>query len=90
MFPIIGAWLVITDTSLFFQNVTPFPCLLAYFNGTDGCRLLTTDQKNQVRVYRAPEWTLERTIQHPHRFFQHITPIKVSQADGQVVLVDLW
>jgi len=27
MFPIIGAWLVITDTSLFFQNFTPFPCL---------------------------------------------------------------
>lgn len=50
----------------------------AYFNGTDGCRLLTTDQKNQVRVYRAPEWTLERTIQHPHRFFQHITPIKAT------------
>lgn len=50
----------------------------AYFSGTDGCRLLTTDQKNQVRVYRAPVWDLERTVQHPHRFFQHITPIKAT------------
>ncbi|CAG2225726.1 unnamed protein product [Mytilus edulis] len=50
----------------------------AYFSGTDGCRLLTTDQGNQVRVYRAPDWVLERKISHPHRFFQHITPIKAT------------
>ena len=49
----------------------------AYFSRTNGCRLLTTDQNNQVRVYLAPEWHLEKTILHPHRFFQHITPIKV-------------
>ncbi|VDI02811.1 DNA damage-binding protein 2 [Mytilus galloprovincialis] len=33
---------------------------------------------NQVRVYRAPDWVLERKISHPHRFFQHITPIKAT------------
>ncbi|XP_071111867.1 DNA damage-binding protein 2-like [Haliotis cracherodii] len=49
-----------------------------YFNPSDGCRLLTTDQGSEIRVYRAPEWSLERTIPHPHRFFQHITPIKAS------------
>jgi hypothetical protein len=49
----------------------------AHFSRTNGCRLLTTDQNNQVRVYLAPEWHLEKTILHPHRFFQHITPIKV-------------
>jgi len=38
----------------------------AYFSKTDGCKLLTTDQYNQLRVYQAPEWTLSRTIQHPH------------------------
>lgn len=54
------------------------PINSAYFSHTDGCRLLTTDQYNQVRVYKAPEWTLEQTVLHPHRFFQHITPIKAS------------
>ncbi|XP_067658160.1 DNA damage-binding protein 2-like [Haliotis asinina] len=49
-----------------------------YFNPSDGCRLLTTDQGSEIRVYQAPEWSLERTIAHPHRFFQHITPIKAS------------
>ncbi|XP_060068575.1 DNA damage-binding protein 2-like [Ylistrum balloti] len=54
------------------------PVNSAHFSRTDGCRLLTTDQHNQVRVYRAPAWILERTILHPHRFFQHITPIKAT------------
>ncbi|XP_064611782.1 DNA damage-binding protein 2-like [Liolophura sinensis] len=52
------------------------PVNSAYFSLTDGCRLLTTDQKNEIRVYTAPSWTLETSIAHPHRFFQHITPIK--------------
>ncbi|XP_022338170.2 DNA damage-binding protein 2-like isoform X1 [Crassostrea virginica] len=54
------------------------PVNSAYFSRTNGCRLLTTDQNNQVRVYLAPEWHLEKTILHPHRFFQHITPIKAT------------
>ena len=49
----------------------------AYFSGTDGCRLLTTDQHNEIRIYRSPSWHLDRTVLHPHRFFQHITPYKV-------------
>ncbi|XP_048751800.2 DNA damage-binding protein 2-like isoform X1 [Ostrea edulis] len=54
------------------------PVNSAHFSRTNGCRLLTTDQNNQVRVYLAPEWHLEKTILHPHRFFQHITPIKAT------------
>ncbi|XP_069125992.1 LOW QUALITY PROTEIN: DNA damage-binding protein 2-like [Argopecten irradians] len=54
------------------------PVNSAYFSRTDGCRLLTTDQQNQVRVYQAPDWRLERTILHPHRFFRHLTPIKAT------------
>ena len=49
----------------------------AYFSLTDGTRLLTTDQHNEICVYSSPNWHQERTIVHPHRFFQHITPIKV-------------
>ena len=33
-------------------------------------------QHSQLRVYRAPFWTLERTIPHPHRQFQHLTPVR--------------
>ncbi|XP_061196918.1 DNA damage-binding protein 2-like [Saccostrea echinata] len=54
------------------------PVNSAHFSRTNGCRLLTTDQNSQVRVYLAPEWQLEKTILHPHRFFQHITPIKAT------------
>ncbi|GFR73060.1 DNA damage-binding protein 2 [Elysia marginata] len=50
----------------------------AYFSLTDGTRLLTTDQHDQIRVYRAPFWHLETTILHPHRFFRHLTPHKAA------------
>ncbi|XP_046390032.1 DNA damage-binding protein 2-like [Ischnura elegans] len=50
----------------------------AYFSYTDGCRLLTTDQHSQLRVYRGPLWTLENVIIHPHRQFQHLTSIKAQ------------
>lgn len=50
----------------------------ACFSKTDGCRLLITDQHDQIRVYTGPSWNLERKILHPHRFFQHLTPIKAS------------
>ncbi|KAK7093550.1 hypothetical protein V1264_007277 [Littorina saxatilis] len=63
------------------------PINCAYFNHTDGCRLLTTDQNSEIRVYQAPEWQLERTIPHPHRFFQHITPIKASWHPLQDLIV---
>ena len=41
-------------------------------------RLLTTDQNSEIRIYRSPLFHMERVIQHPHRCFQHITPIKVD------------
>ncbi|XP_054272528.1 DNA damage-binding protein 2-like [Macrosteles quadrilineatus] len=50
----------------------------AKFSRTDGCRLLTTDIQCQLRVYKAPFWTLEHKITHPHRHFQHLTVIRAS------------
>ncbi|XP_076445595.1 DNA damage-binding protein 2-like [Babylonia areolata] len=63
------------------------PVNSAYFSRTDGCRLLTTDQYSQIRVYCTSGWHLERTVEHPHRFFQHITPIKASWHPLQDVIV---
>ncbi|XP_076451289.1 DNA damage-binding protein 2-like [Babylonia areolata] len=51
---------------------------VAHFSRTDGCRLLTSDQFNQIRVYRLPAWHLERKIERPSCFFQHDIPIKPS------------
>jgi len=48
----------------------------AYFSNVDGTRLLTTDQHSQIRVYKGPFWDLERILPHPHRQFQHLTPIR--------------
>ena len=53
------------------------PVNSAYFSRVDGTRLLTTDQHSQLRVYRSPHWDLDRILPHPHRQFQHLTPIKV-------------
>ncbi|ELW48858.1 DNA damage-binding protein 2 isoform X2 [Tupaia chinensis] len=45
----------------------------------DGARLLTTDQKNEIRVYSASQWECPLgLIPHPHRHFQHLTPIKAA------------
>ncbi|XP_002709135.2 DNA damage-binding protein 2 [Oryctolagus cuniculus] len=45
----------------------------------DGARLLTTDQKNELRIYSASQWDCPvGLILHPHRHFQHLTPIKAS------------
>lgn len=54
------------------------PVNSAYFSLTNGNRLLTTDQHDELRVYKSPLFHLERTIRHPHRQFQHLTPIKAS------------
>ncbi|XP_023721030.1 DNA damage-binding protein 2-like [Cryptotermes secundus] len=50
----------------------------AYFSLTDSSHLLTTDQHSQLRIYRAPLWQLQNIIPHPHRQFQHLTPIKAT------------
>ncbi|KAL0968839.1 hypothetical protein UPYG_G00272570 [Umbra pygmaea] len=51
----------------------------AYFNPVDCSKLLTTDQYDQIRVYSSADWsTPQRVIQHPHRQFQHLTPVKAT------------
>jgi len=67
------------------EKYQPLVCLnfdkgvnAACFSSTDGCRLLTTDQGSSISVFRAPFWQKETDISHPHRCFQHITPIKAA------------
>ncbi|XP_039989679.1 DNA damage-binding protein 2 isoform X2 [Xiphias gladius] len=51
----------------------------AFFNPLDCSKLLTTDQYDQIRVYSSPDWSKpQHIIQHPHRQFQHLTPIKAT------------
>uniref|UniRef100_A0A672G9V2 DNA damage-binding protein 2 n=1 Tax=Salarias fasciatus TaxID=181472 RepID=A0A672G9V2_SALFA len=51
----------------------------AYFNPMDCSKLLTTDQYDQIRVYCSSDWSKpQHIIQHPHRQFQHLTPIKAT------------
>ncbi|CAL8261742.1 unnamed protein product [Merluccius merluccius] len=51
----------------------------AYFNPSDCSKLLTTDQCDQIRVFSSSDWSRpEHVIQHPHRQFQHLTPIKAT------------
>ncbi|KAI5710442.1 hypothetical protein M8J75_008663 [Diaphorina citri] len=40
--------------------------------------LLTTDQCEEIRTYDTTTWRLLTTINHPHRQFQHLTPIKAT------------
>lgn len=55
-----------------------FIAVTAYFNPLDCTKLLTTDQYDQIRVYSSSDWSKpQHIIQHPHRQFQHLTPIKV-------------
>ncbi|KAK7072661.1 DNA damage-binding protein 2 [Halocaridina rubra] len=51
------------------------PVNSAYFSSTGNC-VLTTDQKMELRVYAGPSFALMQKIPHPHRHFQHLTPIK--------------
>ncbi|XP_008057022.1 DNA damage-binding protein 2 isoform X1 [Carlito syrichta] len=45
----------------------------------DGAQLLTTDQKSEIRVYSTSQWDCPAgLIPHPHRHFQHLTPIKAA------------
>uniref|UniRef100_A0A1A8KC89 DNA damage-binding protein 2 n=2 Tax=Nothobranchius kuhntae TaxID=321403 RepID=A0A1A8KC89_NOTKU len=51
----------------------------AYFNPLDCSKLLTTDQHDQIRVYSSCDFSKpQHVIQHPHRQFQHLTPIKAT------------
>ncbi|XP_004708493.1 DNA damage-binding protein 2 isoform X1 [Echinops telfairi] len=45
----------------------------------DGNRLLTTDQNSEIRVYSTTRWDRALcVIPHPHRQFQHLTPIQAA------------
>ncbi|KAM9377185.1 DNA damage-binding protein 2 [Pholidichthys leucotaenia] len=49
----------------------------ACFNPVDCSKLLTTDQHDEIRVYASCNWSKpQQIIKHPHRQFQHLTPIK--------------
>ncbi|XP_064368757.1 DNA damage-binding protein 2 isoform X2 [Dromaius novaehollandiae] len=64
-----------------FLHVLPHdkPVNAAYFSPTDGAKLLTTDQRSEIRVYSSSDWTKpQHLIPHPHRQFQHLTPIKAT------------
>ncbi|KAF7647803.1 hypothetical protein LDENG_00166480 [Lucifuga dentata] len=51
----------------------------AYFSSADCSKLLTTDQYDQIRVYSSCDWSKpQHIIQHPHRQFQHLSPIKAT------------
>ncbi|GBO04883.1 DNA damage-binding protein 2, partial [Araneus ventricosus] len=50
----------------------------AYFSPTNRHSLLTTDQHSEIRVYKSSIWNEELIINHPHRQFQHLTPIKAT------------
>ncbi|XP_053112391.1 DNA damage-binding protein 2 isoform X2 [Hemicordylus capensis] len=55
------------------------PVNSSYFSPTDGAKLLTTDQYNEIRVYCSSDWSKpQHLISHPHRQFQHLTPIKAT------------
>ncbi|XP_005236408.1 DNA damage-binding protein 2 isoform X1 [Falco rusticolus] len=64
-----------------FLHVLPHdkPVNAAYFSPTDGAKLLSTDQHSEIRVYSSSDWTKpQHLIPHPHRQFQHLTPIKAT------------
>nr|CAH0102826.1 unnamed protein product [Daphnia galeata] len=43
-----------------------------------GTRLLITDQHSELKIFSGPLWNLETKILHPHRHFQHLSPIKAD------------
>uniref|UniRef100_A0A8D0GHJ8 DNA damage-binding protein 2 n=1 Tax=Sphenodon punctatus TaxID=8508 RepID=A0A8D0GHJ8_SPHPU len=55
------------------------PVNSAYFSPTDGSKLLSTDQHSEIRIYSSSDWSKpQHLIPHPHRQFQHLTPIKAT------------
>ncbi|KAJ0028958.1 hypothetical protein NQD34_003955 [Periophthalmus magnuspinnatus] len=70
----------IKDKTSFLYNLTHEKAVnAAYFNPVDCSKLLTTDQYNQIRIYTSSDWSKpQHVILHPHRQFQHLTPIKAT------------
>lgn len=49
------------------------------FDPVYGSRLLTTAHNSELRVYDSHNWEKPtQIIKHPHRHFQHMTNIKVT------------
>ncbi|KAB0398039.1 hypothetical protein E2I00_017711, partial [Balaenoptera physalus] len=65
-------------SSFLYSLLHRHPVNAAHFS-PDGAQLLTTDQKSEIRVYSASQWDCPPSlIPHPHRHFQHLTPIKAT------------
>ncbi|CAN7986606.1 unnamed protein product [Ixodes hexagonus] len=58
-----------------------------YFSRVDGSSILTTDQNSELRVYRGPLWQDVTIIKHPHRQFQHLTPIQATWHPSEDLIV---
>ncbi|KAK3891858.1 hypothetical protein Pcinc_004258 [Petrolisthes cinctipes] len=67
-----------TANTFLYSHLHDKPINSAHFSRVDGSRLLTTDQHSEIRVYSCPSFTHSITIPHPHRHFQHLTPIKAT------------
>lgn len=66
------------NSSFLYSLPHKHPVNAAHFS-PDGAQLLTTDQKSEIRVYSASQWDCPPSlIPHPHRHFQHLTPIKAA------------
>ena len=53
------------------------PINSAVFDPIHGSRILTTTQDSELRVYDSHDWSRpSAVVKHPHRHFQHITPIQ--------------
>ncbi|MCL4126897.1 UNVERIFIED_CONTAM: hypothetical protein GTU68_010412 [Idotea baltica] len=63
------------ETSCLFSDTHERGINAAHFSRTDGGSILTTDQNCQLRIYSCPSFSLSHSIHHPHRHFQHLTPI---------------
>lgn len=59
----------------------------AFFSPSNRSSILTTDQHSELRVYRGPLWSDYTAIAHPHRQFQHLTPIQASWHPSEDIVV---
>lgn len=48
-----------------------------YFN-SNGSKIVTTDQGNELKVFSSGDWSEIASINHPHRHYQYITPIRAE------------
>ena len=51
---------------------------VASFAPSGSARLMTSDQKNGIHLFQGPLWQSLGRFRHPHRQFQHLTPIRAA------------